>query len=170
MSQVPPLLVSVVTWWYWISSLRYWLVLGGTGSEQGSSGCQCDMLSENIWFTWCKPSNSSIFGEGKSDYGQTHTQTHRHTDRQNFLSKTRPLLWKGSSKNVWIERGWGSIPNYLHMAQSCKILPPPDPDRQLLHSLPLEQLFSPSSWFHLRRSRYIRSMRTCPQLRSQLVE
>ena len=101
MSQVPPLLVSVVTWWYWISSLRYWLVLGGTGSEQGSSGCQCDMLSENIWFTWCKPSNSSIFGEGKSDYGQTHTQTHRHTDRQNFLSKTRPLLWKGSSKNTF---------------------------------------------------------------------
>ena len=104
MSQVPPLLVSVVTWWYWISSLRYWLVLGGTGSEQGGSGCQCDMLSENIWFTWCKPSNSSIFGEGKSDYGQTHTQTHRHTDRQNFLSKTRPLLWKGSSKKVYNPR------------------------------------------------------------------
>ena len=111
MSQVPPLLVSVVTWWYWISSLRYWLVLGGTGSEQGSSGCQCDMLSENIWFTWCKPSNSSIFGEGKSDYGQTHTQTHRHTDRQNFLSKTRPLLWKGSSKKyhekLTVRWGWG---------------------------------------------------------------
>ena len=71
-------------------------------------------------------------------------------------------------KNVWIERGWGSIPNYLHMAQSCKILPPPDPDRQLLHSLPLEQLFSPSSWFHLRRSRYTRSMRTSPKLCSQL--
>ena len=75
----------------------YLVVLGQ--KEQGVTGCQCDMLSENIWFTWCKPSNSSIFGEGKSDYGQTHTQTHRHTDRQNFLSKTRPLLWKGSSKN-----------------------------------------------------------------------
>ena len=79
-------------------------------------------------------------------------------------------LWYLSFRfdNVWIERGWGSIQNYFHMAQSCKILPPPDPDRQLLHSLALEQLFSPSSWFHLRRSRYTRSMRTSPQLRSQL--
>ena len=103
MSQVPPLFVSVVTWWYWISILRYWLVLGDTGSEQGSTGYQCDMLSENIWFTCCKPSNYPIIGEGKSDYGQTDRQTHRQTDRQthrqNFLSKTRPLLWKGSSKN-----------------------------------------------------------------------
>ena len=47
----------------------YWLVLGatgsvycGTGSEQGDIGCQCDVISENIWFTWCKPSNSSIIG------------------------------------------------------------------------------------------------------------
>ena len=73
-------------------------------------------------------------------------------------------------KNVWIERGWGSVQNYLHTAQSCKILPPPDPDRQLLHSLALEQLFSPSSWFHLRRSHCTWSMRTSPQLGSQLVE
>ena len=64
-SQVLPLFVSVVTWWYWISMLRLWLVLGGTGSEQGSTGCQCSMLSENIWFTWCTPSNYSIFREGK---------------------------------------------------------------------------------------------------------
>ena len=28
----------------------YWLVLGATGSEQGDTGCQCDMLLENIWF------------------------------------------------------------------------------------------------------------------------
>ena len=56
------------------------------------------------------------------------------------------------------------------MAQSCKILPPPDPDRQLLHSLALEQLFSPSSWFHLRRLRCTWSMRTNLQLCSQLVE
>ena len=35
------------------------LVLGGTG-------CQCDMLSENIWFTWSKPSYYSIFGKEKS--------------------------------------------------------------------------------------------------------
>ena len=78
----------------------YWLVLGatgsvycGTGSEQGDIGCQCDVISENIWFTWCKPSNSSIFGEGKSDYRQTNGQTDR-------MSSVRldPLLWKGSSK------------------------------------------------------------------------
>ena len=35
------------------------------------------MLSENIWYTWCKPSNYSIFGEGKSDYGQTDKSTDR---------------------------------------------------------------------------------------------
>ena len=52
------------------------------------------MLSENIWFTWCKPSNYSIFGEGKSDDGQMDKQT----DRHNYLSETRPLLWKRSSK------------------------------------------------------------------------
>ena len=56
------------------------MVFGGTGSEQGGTVCQHDKLSENIWFAWCKPSNSSIFGEGKSDYGQTHTQTHRQTE------------------------------------------------------------------------------------------
>ena len=34
-----------------------WMVLGGTGSEQGDTGCQCDMLSENIELTRSKPSN-----------------------------------------------------------------------------------------------------------------
>ena len=37
---------------YWVNRGRYWLVLGGTGSEQGGTGRQCYMLSENIWFTW----------------------------------------------------------------------------------------------------------------------
>ena len=76
--------------------LRYWLVLGGTGTEQGNIGCQCDMLSEDIWFTQCKPSNYSIFGEGKSDDGQTD----RETDTQNFLSKTRPLLKAPNKQTV----------------------------------------------------------------------
>ena len=56
---------------------QYIAVLVGTGSEQGVSGCQCDMLPENICFTWCKPSNYSIFREGRSDDGQTDRQTHR---------------------------------------------------------------------------------------------
>ena len=30
-------------------------MFGDTGSRQGGSGCQSDMLSENIWFTWSKP-------------------------------------------------------------------------------------------------------------------
>ena len=30
---------------------------------------------------------------------QTERQTDRQTDRHNFLSKTQPLLWKGSTKN-----------------------------------------------------------------------
>ena len=55
--------------------------------DQNRAGCQCDKVSENIWLTWCKPSNYSIFGEGRSDYVQK------------FPSKTRLLLWKGSSKN-----------------------------------------------------------------------
>ena len=42
---------------------QYIAVLVGTGSEQGVSGCQCDMLPE--------PSSYSIFGEVRSDYGQT---------------------------------------------------------------------------------------------------
>ena len=35
------------------------------------------MLSENIWFEWC---NSSMFGEGKSDDGQTDRQTNKQTE------------------------------------------------------------------------------------------
>ena len=35
---------------YHFSCDRGWLVLGGTGSEQGGTGCQHDELSENIWF------------------------------------------------------------------------------------------------------------------------
>ena len=35
---------------YWVRRGRHWLVLGGTWSEQGGSGCLYDMLSENIWF------------------------------------------------------------------------------------------------------------------------
>ena len=42
---------------YWVSRGRYWLVLGGTGSEQGGTGCQHDELSENIWFAWSRSSN-----------------------------------------------------------------------------------------------------------------
>ena len=42
---------------YWVSRGWYWLVLGVTGSEQGSTGCQHDELSEKIWFAWCKASN-----------------------------------------------------------------------------------------------------------------
>ena len=81
---------------YWVSGGRYWLVVGGTGSDQGGTGCQHVEISENILFAWSKLSNHRIFEEGKSDYGQIH----RETDTQNFLSKTRLLLWKGSSKNV----------------------------------------------------------------------
>ena len=37
--------------------LRYWLVLGGTGSDQGGTGCQHVEFSENILFAWSKLSN-----------------------------------------------------------------------------------------------------------------
>ena len=42
---------------YLVSRGQYWLVLGGTGSEQGGTGCQHDEPSENICFVWSKPSN-----------------------------------------------------------------------------------------------------------------
>ena len=35
---------------YWVTRGRYWLVLSGTGSKQGGTGCQHDELSQNIWF------------------------------------------------------------------------------------------------------------------------
>ena len=77
--------------------LRYWLVLGGTGSEQGVTGCQCDMLSENIWFTWCKPSNYSMFGEGRSDGVQTNRQINRI-----FYLRLDPFC--SSKNNIFIYR------------------------------------------------------------------
>ena len=42
---------------HWVSRGWYWLVLGGTGSEQGGTGCQHDELSENIWVAWPRSSN-----------------------------------------------------------------------------------------------------------------
>ena len=39
---------------YWVSKGRYWLVLGGTVSEQVGIGSKHDKLSENIWFAWSK--------------------------------------------------------------------------------------------------------------------
>ena len=42
---------------YWVSRGLYWLVLSGTGSEQGGTGCQHDEFSENIWVVWPRSSN-----------------------------------------------------------------------------------------------------------------
>ena len=49
--------VLVGTWWHWVSIGWYWPVLGDTGSKHRGTGCKCEMLSENNWFTWSKPSN-----------------------------------------------------------------------------------------------------------------
>ena len=121
-SQVLPLFVSVVTWWYWISILRYWLVLGGTGSEQGSTGYQCDMLSENIWFTCCKPSNYPIIGEGKSDYGQTHRHTDRQTDKISYLRlDPYPTLICSTSALVVLPHPWCSSTEQAHFLLFTKL-------------------------------------------------
>ena len=56
---------------HWVSTVWYWSVFGYIGSEQGDTGCQCDMLSESIWFTRSKASYHTIFEEGKSDDVQT---------------------------------------------------------------------------------------------------
>ena len=53
----------VVTWWYWVSLGWHWSVLGDTWSKQGSTGYQCDIPSESIWFTWSKPMNHWILGQ-----------------------------------------------------------------------------------------------------------
>ena len=58
----------------------------------------------------------------------------------------------------------------LHIGQCCKALLPPKLDRQLLLSLPLEQLSFLWSWFHLRRLRCSQTMMTNLQPCSQLVE
>ena len=105
----------VCTGSYWVSREQYLLILGGTGSVLGSTdwywlvlgatGSVYCVLRQNrtivvasvMWFQkiyGLHAVNHQIFREGKSDDGQTNGQT----DRQNFLSKTRPLLWKGSSK------------------------------------------------------------------------
>ena len=64
--------VLVGTWLYLV--IRGRSVLGGAGPEQGGTGCQCDMLSENIWFTWSKPSNYWISEEEISDDLQINRQ------------------------------------------------------------------------------------------------
>ena len=42
-----------------------WSILGGGRSEQGSTGGKCHMLSENVWFSWYKPSKYLILRERK---------------------------------------------------------------------------------------------------------
>ena len=60
------------------------------------------------------------------------------------------------------------IRNNLGIGQCCKTPLPPKPDRQLLHSQPLEQLLFLSSWFHLRKSHCSQTTRTNLRLRNQL--
>ena len=54
------------------------MVLGGTGSEQGGTGCQHDELSKNIWVAW--PRSSNYYS--KKEKVITDKRTDRHTDRQ----------------------------------------------------------------------------------------
>ena len=79
---------------YWVSRGRYWLVLGGTGSEQGGTGCQCDMLSENIWFTWC---NHQIIQYLEKEKVITDRQTNKQTDRISYL-RLDPFCGRGRVK------------------------------------------------------------------------
>ena len=69
------------------------MVLGRDGSEQGSTGCQNDELSENIWLVWSLSSNYLIFEEGNSDCGQTDKRTNGQTEGASKKNKT--LDWIG---------------------------------------------------------------------------
>ena len=76
-------------WWLnhqiienWVSRGRYWLILNGTGSEQGGTGCQHDELSEKNGLHGL---NHQIIEYSKKEKVITDRQTDKQTDRQNFL-------------------------------------------------------------------------------------
>ena len=90
MSQVPPLFVSV----------------GGTGSVYCGTGWYLVVLGQNravlVASVICfqKIYGLQVVNNQIIQYSEKETvMTDKSTDTQNFLSKTRPLLWKGSSKN-----------------------------------------------------------------------
>ena len=66
----------------WVSRGRYWLILGGTGSEQGGTGCQHDELSKKYGLHGL---NHQIIEYSKKEKVITDRQTDKQTDRQNFL-------------------------------------------------------------------------------------
>ena len=57
--------IPVDIWWHWVSRGHYWSVLGETGPVLGGTDRYLIVLglSENIWFTWSKPSNNWILGK-----------------------------------------------------------------------------------------------------------
>ena len=90
-------------------------MLGGTGSVLGGCGWYLVVLVSNGrywlvfggWFGWygLKPSNYSIFGEGKSVYGQKNG----HTDRQTefFLDIGIENIFKPKLGQTWTHISWG---------------------------------------------------------------
>ena len=77
----------VACWDFFYFRHTVWSVLGGRGSEQSSTGGKCHMLSENVWFSWYKPSKYLILRERKKWW-----LTKRQTNKQNFLFLIWPLL------------------------------------------------------------------------------
>ena len=108
-----------------IKDMQYWSVLGGTGLEQGCTGCKCDMLSEKIWLTWSRASNYWIFKEGKIDDGKTDKQTDRQTDRVSscrldpFCGRGR-VKWSFCNKNISLN--WTFVVTLTILLKSKQLL------------------------------------------------
>ena len=85
---------------------RYWLVLGGTGSVEGGTGWYLVILGQNravlVASVMCFQKRYDLHGVNHQiiQYSEKEKwwRTDKRTERQNILSETRPLLWKGSSK------------------------------------------------------------------------
>ena len=65
------------------------MVLSATGSEQGSTGCQHNELSENIWLHGL---DHQIIEYTKKEKVITDKRTHRHTDTQTHRHTEFPLV------------------------------------------------------------------------------
>ena len=94
---------------YGLSKRQYWLVYGATGSAYCGTGWYLVVLGQKravlVDSVICLQKiyglhgvNHQIIQYSEKEEVITYRQTDKETNKKNFLSKTRPLLWRGSSK------------------------------------------------------------------------